>query len=183
MTENEAIQLCRSGDPNGLKLLFELHHEKVFRLSWRMLGKPHDAEDAVQEVFLKVFRTVGQWRGDSAFSTWLYRLTANHCLDVLRRRKVVSFQSIEGALDPIDPTDRTGQGGEVLGAEITQVLQGLPPAQKACLLMREIEDLSYEEIAKSLGMNLGSVKSNIHRAKSYLKGKLEKSGFTPEDFR
>jgi RNA polymerase sigma-70 factor (ECF subfamily) len=183
MTENEAIQLCRSGDPGGLKLLFDLHHERVFRLSWRMLGKPHDAEDAVQEVFLKVFRTVGQWRGDSAFSTWLYRLTANHCLDVLRRRKVVNFQPIEGALDPADTADRTGQGGEVLGPVITSALDALPAAQKACLLMREIEDLSYEEIAKALGMNLGSVKSNIHRAKAYLKEKLEKSGFTPEDFR
>lgn len=183
MTEHEAIQLCRSGDPGGLKLLFELHREKVFRLSWRMLGRPHDAEDAVQEVFLKVFRSLEQWRGDSAFSTWLYRMTANHCLDVLRRRKVVSFQPIEGALDPADPADKTGGGGDVLGSTLTRVLEGLPPAQKACLLMREIEDLSYEEIAQSLEMNLGTVKSNIHRAKIYLKGKLEKSGFTPEDFR
>ena len=63
MTENEAIECCRSGDPGGLKILYDLHREKVYRLSWRMLGSPTDAEDSVQEVYLKVFRTVGQWRG------------------------------------------------------------------------------------------------------------------------
>jgi len=182
MTENEAIERCRSGDPGGLKTLYDLHREKVYRLSWRMLGSPHDAEDSVQEVYLKVFRTVGQWRGDSAFSTWLYRLTANHCLDVLRRRKVVQFRPLEGGPDHADKSDRTGAGGGALGPQVSQALQGLPPAQRACLLMREIEDLTYEEIAQSLGMNLGTVKSNIHRAKAFLKGKLEKSGFTSDDY-
>lgn len=183
MTENEAIQLCRSGDPGGLRTLFDLHREKVFRLSWRMLGSPHDAEDAVQEVFLKVFRTVEQWRGDSAFSTWLYRLTANHCLDVLRRRKVVAFHPLEHVAEPSDEADRTGSGGEVLGPALTKALQDLPPAQRACLVMRELEDLSYEEIAQALNLHLGTVKSNIHRAKGTLKERLAKSGFSPEDFR
>jgi RNA polymerase sigma-70 factor (ECF subfamily) len=144
---------------------------------------PSCAEDAVQEVFLKVFRSLERWRGDSAFSTWLYRMTANHCLDVLRRRKVIAFHPIEGALDPADPADRTGRGGEFLGPLVEKALSGLPGAQKACLLMREMEELSYEEIAKTLGMQLGTVKSNIHRAKSTLKVRLEKSGFSPEDFR
>jgi len=189
MTEAEAIELCRSGDPNGLKVLYDLHHEKVFRLSWRILGTPQDAEDAVQEVYLKVFRTVSQWRGDSAFSTWLYRMTSNHCLDVLRRKKVVSFSSLEKrdgegmAFDPADPADRTGQGGRALGPEVDRALAALPPAQRACLLMREMEELPYEDIAQALQMQLGTVKSNIHRAKATLKAKLEKSGFTPEDFR
>jgi RNA polymerase sigma-70 factor (ECF subfamily) len=183
MTEQEAIQLCRAGDPEGLKPLYELYREKVYRLSWRMLGTPQAAEDAVQEVYLKVFRTVAQWRGDSAFSTWLYRLTANHCLDILRRRKVLTFHPIEGALDPADPSDRTGQGDGSLGPAVTAALRGLPDKQRACLLMREIEDLPYEEIARALGLRLGTVKSNIHRAKAYLKNRLSRSGVSPEDYR
>jgi RNA polymerase sigma-70 factor, ECF subfamily len=189
MTEAEAIQLCRSGNPMGLKTLYELHREKVYRLSWRMLGAPHDAEDAVQEVFLKVFRTAEQWRGDSAFSTWLYRMTSNHCLDVLRRKKVVNFASLDAEdaegrkFEPADPKDKTGRGGKALCPLVARSLEILPAAQRACLLMREMEDLSYEEIAGALKMNLGTVKSNIHRAKTALKAALEKAGLSPEDYR
>jgi RNA polymerase sigma-70 factor (ECF subfamily) len=189
MTEAEATQLCRSGNPKGLKTLYEMHREKVYRLSWRMLGTPQDAEDAVQEVFLKAFRTASQWRGDSAFSTWLYRMTSNHCLDILRRKKVVHFASLDAEdsegrkYEPADPKDRTGRGGRELSPLVARSLRILPPGQRACLLMREMEELSYEEIAQALKMNLGTVKSNIHRAKSTLKAGLEKAGLTPEDFR
>ena len=91
MTELEAINRCQRGDITGLNVLYELHRTKVFNLSWRMLGSPHDAEDSLQEVFLKVFDRIKNYRGDSAFSTWLYRMTTNHCLDILRRRKILAF--------------------------------------------------------------------------------------------
>jgi RNA polymerase sigma-70 factor (ECF subfamily) len=139
-------------------------------------------------VFLKVFRALGQWRGDSAFSTWLYRLTANHCLDVLRRRKVVRFISLDSEdsegrkFEPADPSDRTGRMGKGLNPFLAGSLEVLPPPQRACLLMREMEDLSYEEIAAALDMNLGTVKSNIHRAKAALRTRLEKAGYTPDDY-
>ena len=181
MTEAQAIDRCRKGDSSGLKVLFDLHRDKVFRPSWRMLGSPHDAEDAVQEVFLKVFRTVGSYRGDSAFSTWLYRLTANHCLDILRRRKILSFIGMDKAPEPPSAEDTSVAARRHVSPAVRRALSRLPEKQRACLLMCEMEEMSYEEISKSLGISLGSVKSSIHRAKAAMKQYLEKEGMTAED--
>jgi len=181
MNESEAIEKCRRGDPSGLKVLFDLHRDKVFRLSWRMLGGQQDAEDSVQEIYLKVFRTVGSYRGDSAFSTWLYRMTANHCLDIIRRRKVLSFIGLDKAPEPPSNHDTAREAGQSLSAVVQKALGKLPEKQKACLLMCEMEGLSYEEIARALGISLGSVKSSIHRAKQAMKERLEKEGLTAED--
>ncbi len=181
MTETEAIDLCRTGDIAGLHVLYELHRTKVYNLSWRILGTQHDAEDALQEVFIKVFDRVKNYRGDSAFSTWLYRMTTNHCLDILRRRKIISFLGFENAPEIEDKKEQGRPENLGLSPKITQALEKLPDKQRACLLMKEMEDLSYEEIAKALGFSLGAVKSNIHRAKIFLKGYLEKQGISLED--
>ncbi len=181
MTELEAINRCQRGDITGLNVLYELHRTKVFNLSWRMLGSPHDAEDSLQEVFLKVFDRIKNYRGDSAFSTWLYRMTTNHCLDILRRRKILAFLGFENAPEIQDK--KAGAKVMDLGfsPSITKALEKLPAKQKACLLMREMDELSYEDIAAALKLSLGSVKSNIHRAKALLKEELEKEGISSED--
>jgi RNA polymerase sigma-70 factor (ECF subfamily) len=182
MTETEAINLCRGGQIEGLHVLYDLHRTKVYNLSWRMLGKPQDAEDALQEIFIKVFDRIKNYRGDSAFSTWLYRMTANHCLDILRRRKILSFIGMDNAPEASDKTESNRLGAQMgLSPVVEKALSRLPEKQKRCLVMREMEDLSYEEIAQALGLSLGSVKSNIHRAKGFLKECLEKEGVTPED--
>jgi RNA polymerase sigma-70 factor (ECF subfamily) len=181
MTETQAIDLCRRGDPAGLRVLFDLHRDKVFRLSWRMLGGPHDAEDAVQEVFLKVFRTVGSYRGDSAFSTWLYRMTANHCLDILRRRKVLSFIGMDKAPEPPSTDDTSVSARRHLSPVVQRALARLPEKQRACLLLCEMEERRYEEIAKIVGISLGSVKSSIHRAKRAMREALEREGMSADD--
>jgi RNA polymerase sigma-70 factor (ECF subfamily) len=105
MTETEAIERCRQGDMAGLQVLFDLHRSKVLNLSWRMLGSEHEAEDALQEIFIKVFDRVKSYRGDSAFSTWVYRMTTNHCLDILRRRKILSFMGFENVPEVADKKD------------------------------------------------------------------------------
>ncbi len=182
MTETEAINLCREGRIEGLHVLYDLHRTKVYNLSWRMLGKPQDAEDALQEIFIKVFDRIKNYRGDSAFSTWVYRMTANHCLDILRRRKILSFIGMDNAPEASDKTESNRLGAQMgLSPILQKALNRLPEKQKRCLVMREMEDLSYEEIAQALGLSLGSVKSNIHRAKGFLKECLEKQGVTPED--
>jgi RNA polymerase sigma-70 factor (ECF subfamily) len=181
MTEQEAIDHCRQGNVEGLRLLFELHRSKVYGLSWRMLGSPHDAEDALQEVYLKVFDRIKNYRGDSAFSTWLYRMTTNHCLDVLRRRKVVPFLGFEKAPEV---EDRTAEGAVMdlgLSPAVRRALAKLPEKQRACLLLRETQDLSYEEIAQALEITVGTVKSNLHRAKEVLKDLFAKEGLSPQD--
>jgi RNA polymerase sigma-70 factor (ECF subfamily) len=181
MTELEAIQHCQNGDIAGLHVLYEMHRKKVYNLSWRMLGTPQDGEDALQEVFLKVFDRIKNYRGDSAFSTWLYRMTTNHCLDLLRRRKILTFLGFENAPEAQDKKDSEKAVNLGLSPVIAKALEKLPEKQKACLLMREMDELSYEDIASALQLSLGSVKSNIHRAKSFLKETLEKEGLTHED--
>jgi RNA polymerase sigma-70 factor, ECF subfamily len=181
MTESEAIDHCRAGDIAGLHVLYEMHRSKVYNLSWRMLGSPQDAEDSLQEIFIKVFDRIKNYRGDSAFSTWLYRMTTNHCLDILRRRKILSFLGFENTPE-VEDKKQDGRAIDLgLSPVITKALEKLPDKQKACLLMREMEELSYEDVANALGLSLGSVKSNIHRAKAFLKECLEKEGVSPED--
>ncbi len=181
MTETEAIEHCRQGDIAGLHVLFEMHRSKVLNLSWRMLGSQQDAEDVLQEIFLKVFDRIKNYRGDSAFSTWLYRMTTNHCLDILRRRKILSFMGFENAPEIADKKDSNKAIDLGFSPVIVKAIEKLPEKQKACLLMREMDDLSYEDIAKALNLSLGSVKSNIHRSKAFLKEALEKEGLSPDD--
>ena len=181
MTELEAINRCQKGDITGLQVLYEMHRTKVFNLSWRMLGSPHDAEDCLQEIFLKVFDRIKNYRGDSAFSTWLYRMTTNHCLDILRRRKILAFLGFENAPEVQDQKAGAKVMDLGLSPAVTKALEKLPAKQKACLLMREMDELSYEDIATALKLSLGSVKSNIHRAKALLKEELEKEGISPDD--
>jgi RNA polymerase sigma-70 factor, ECF subfamily len=181
MTETEAIEFCQKGDMAGLHLLYEMHRSKVFNLSWRMLGSPHDAEDVLQEIFIKVFDRIKNYRGESAFSSWLYRMTANHCLDRLRRRKVLSFLGFESVPELEDKKGKNSTASPGLSPVIMKALGKLPVKQKECLLMREMEEMTYEEIADALHLSLGSVKSNIHRAKVFLKDHLEKAGLSPDD--
>ena len=181
MTEIEAIQRCQQGDIAGLHILFEMHRTKVYNLSWRMLGSPQDAEDALQEIYLKVFDRIKNYRGDSAFSTWLYRMTTNHCLDLLRRRKILTFLGFENAPEAQEKRDSEKAVNLGLSPVIVKALGKLPEKQKACLLMREMDDLSYEDIAAALQLSLGTVKSNIHRAKAFLKETLENEGLSHED--
>src|SRR5579859_1652531 len=138
MTETEAIDRCRKGDITGLHVLYEMHRPKVFNLSWRMLGTPQDAEDALQEIFIKVFDRIKNYRGDSAFSTWLYRMTTNHCLDILRRRKILAFLGFENAPEVQDKKAGAKVLDLGLSPAITKALEKLPAKQKACLLMREM---------------------------------------------
>jgi RNA polymerase sigma-70 factor, ECF subfamily len=181
MTETEAIESCQRGDMAGLHLLYEMHRSKVFNLSWRMLGSSHDAEDVLQEIFIKVFDRIKNYRGESAFSSWLYRMTANHCLDRLRRRKVLSFLGFESVPELEDKRAKDKALNLGLSPVIMKALEKLPEKQKACLLMREMEEMTYEDIAHVLRLSLGSVKSNIHRAKVLLKGYLEKAGLSSDD--
>jgi RNA polymerase sigma-70 factor (ECF subfamily) len=165
----------------GLRFLFEAHRSKVYGLSWRMLGSPHDAEDALQEVYLKVFDRIKNYRGESAFSTWLYRMTANHCLDALRRRKVVPFLGFEKAPEVEDRRAADPLMDLGLSPAVKRALAKLPEKQRVCLLMRETEEMSYEEIGQALGLSEGTVKSNLHRAKEVLRAQFAKEGVSPQD--
>jgi len=158
----------------------------VYNLSLRILHDPDDAQDASQEAFLKCYRNLSQFRGDSRFSVWLYRLTYNICLDMLRRQKrsnVISLHaSDDDEEDPLAdiPTSEAGPAERLEQKEriaaLRRALAAISEEHREILLMREIDGLSYDEIADALGVSLGTVKSRINRARLALRKELQQSG-------
>lgn len=152
------VRAYLAGDASAFDALLERHRARVYRTAYRIVG-PSEAEDASQEVFLTVVRKLGGFRYESAFSTWLYRVTVNVCTDLLRKRRDVP------ADEPIDRpvADRTD---EVAGAaDVQAALAEVPTEFRVPLVLRDVEDLPYEEIAQLLGAPIGTVKSRIHRGR------------------
>ena len=183
MEERELIIRCQQGDEAAFEALIRLHEKKVYALCRRMCRSEDDALEAAQDAFLAVWRGIGSFRADAAFSTWLYRLATNACLDLLRREKrraeTVSLDDEEGA--PPEPADAAPQPEEALERAETQrmvraALLALPDDYREVLLLRETEQLSYAEIAEITGLELGTVKSRISRARRALRNYLAASG-------
>lgn len=174
MNDAEALEQCRRRESGGLQVLFERYHEKVFRLAFGLLGGREEAEDAVQDIFIKVFHKADRFDGRAGFSTWLYRLATNHCLDVLRRRKFRVFWSeLQWKREP----DRRAEtsGDPFLQKTLQNALQSLPPLFRACLLLHEVEERPYEEIAAILEVPVGTVKSTLYRAKKKMREALTRA--------
>ena len=189
MTVEELARAAAKGNTLAFEELVRLHEKKVYALTLRMCGNSEDAADAAQEAFLSAWRGLPSFRGEAGFSTWLYRLTSNAAIDQLRKSK---RQREEASLDdeelPLDVPDR--QPGPQEAAESTELqravaggLQELSEDHRQVLLMREYQELSYDEIAQVLEVDLGTVKSRISRARRALrKILLEKgnlSGYLP----
>lgn len=185
--ERELIEKCKNGDMESFNQLIELYQRRVFAVSFNMMGNEQDAYDASQEVFLKIYRSIGSFHGESAFFTWVYRMTKNVCLDMLRKRKAsVSLSPDEdGAVVQLEAQE--GNPGE--HAEKNQMRQAvrkaigeLPDDLKTALVLRDIEGLRYDEIAQATGANLGTVKSRIARARAQLKKILQGKKELFDDF-
>ena len=170
--EQAALRRCRSGEIRGLEALYEIYAERVFRTCIRILGDRAAAEDQVHDVFLRVFEQIGRFDGRARFSTWLYRLAVNHTLNRLRKQKRRSSKLVEFALPTTAPArespDRALLRREE-GDHVQALLAGLKPDHRAILVLREIEELGYAEIAKILGIAKGTVMSRLHRARQELK--------------
>lgn len=179
--EKRLVTLCKQGNLTAYDELMQRYEKKVYALCFRMAGNPDDAADLAQEAFLKAFRALPSFKGESQFSTWLYRIVANTCLD--ERRKMANRPALVSLDKPLD----TGKGklaltlpdntpdplttalaGE-LHEEIGRLLEKLPQEQRIVLVMRDLEEYSYEEIAQILGLSMGTVKSRINRARSRLR--------------
>lgn len=193
MTEQELVRAAAGGDTEAFARLVRTYENKIYSLAFRMCGSADDASDIAQEAFLAAWRGLPSFRGDSGFATWLYRLTSNAAIDYLRRQKKqrgdMSLDDEELGLDAVD----TGPGPQD-AAERTEVrsvvaagLQELSEGHRQVLVLREIQGLSYEEIAGVLEVDLGTVKSRISRARSALrKILLEKgnlSGYLPSNLK
>ena len=193
MTEQELVRAAAGGDTEAFARLVRTYENKIYSLAFRMCGSADDAGDIAQEAFLAAWRGLPAFRGEAGFATWLYRLTSNAAIDYLRRQKKqrgdMSLDDEELGLDAVD----TGPGPQD-AAERTEVrsavaegLQALSEGHRQVLVLREIQGLSYEEIADVLEVDLGTVKSRISRARSALrKILLEKgnlSGYLPSNLK
>ncbi|MBQ4370249.1 MAG: RNA polymerase sigma factor [Oscillospiraceae bacterium] len=191
--ERALINRVLSGDTEAFAPLVEEHQRMVYNLALRMLRNPQNAQDAAQDAFLRAFRSLSKFRGESSFSVWLYRLTSNVCLDALRKSKragkVVSLYSDDDdddgrMLDLPDDSplpEESAERRENIEC-VRAAMKILSPEHREILMLREVDGLNYAEIAEQLNINEGTVKSRINRAKLALRRELEKSGnFSPFD--
>jgi RNA polymerase sigma-70 factor (ECF subfamily) len=151
------------------------HSARVYRLAYRLTGDRHDAEDLTQEVFVRVFRSLSSYT-PGTFEGWLHRITTNLFLDSVRRKAKIRFEGLaEDAADRLagrEPTPAQAYFDNHLDADIERALAGLAPEFRAAVVLCDIEGLSYEEIAATLGVKLGTVRSRIHRGRSQLRAAL-----------
>ena len=188
--EAAVIQAVLDGDVNAYEALVKEYEKNVYNLALRMTGNSEDAADMAQEAFIKAYNSLTAFRGDSKFSVWLYRIVSNVCLDFLRsrsRKQTVSLstENDDGEEVELDIADETHSPEQLLDRSLTRDavrrgLAALPPDHREILLLREIQGLSYEEIADVLGLEAGTVKSRIFRARKKLCSFLIKDGNIPE---
>jgi len=168
--DRDTIDACRVGDPEAFRALFEAHKDRVYSIALRYSGDPAAAMDITQDTFLKLFSCIGEFRGESNFETWLYRMVVNRCLDHRRRliRRIPFVESLLAA------GENALQG--LLRAETAEGVQNavakLPPEQRIVVVMRYTEGRSYEEIAEILGCSRGTVASRLSRAHKTLEKRL-----------
>ncbi len=165
--EAELISRCQRGDPEALREIFEQHHHKVYRVAYGVLRQREEALDIVQEVFIKLFRSIKNFRGKSRFSTYLYRMAVNTAIDHVRKAgksHVSSLDQEEGfqpAEEPERRPDRIFLYKEMEG-KVNEALNELPPDQRTAIVLREVEGLSYQEIAETMKSSIGTVMSRLH---------------------
>lgn len=181
MTREQEAAIVRKvlgGDANAFETLVLEYEKNVYNIALRMTGNSEDAADMTQEAFIKAYNSLQSFRGDSKFSVWLYRIVSNVCLDFLRsknRRPTVSLsvEDDDGEDAQLDVADESQSPELLLDRKLTRDsvrrgLDSLPPDYRQILLLREIQGLSYDEIAQALGLEVGTVKSRIFRARKRL---------------
>ena len=168
------------GDVQAFEELMQSHESRIYAIALRMMGNREDAQDCLQEAMLRVYRAIGSFKGQSTFSTWVYRITMNTCLDELRRRKARKVTSLDSLVDNgWSPTD-TGDTPEEHGLRVekqnalNQAIQSLPDDMRAAIILRDVKGYSYDEIASILDANVGTIKSRISRGREKLREILSK---------
>ncbi len=183
LAEADAIRLAQRGDAGAFERLYHLHSRRVYSLCLRMVSNPTVAEDLAQEAFLQLFRKIQTFRGESAFSTWLHRLTVNVVLMRLRRRNVMETSLNELA----EQDEESGSAPREVGAadlklsgsvdrvNLERAVGQLPPGYRAVFLLHDVEGYEHNEIADMLGCSIGNSKSQLHKARSRLRELLQEA--------
>jgi RNA polymerase sigma-70 factor (ECF subfamily) len=181
--ERQLIQRAQSGDRDAFASLYETHKQKVYSICLRITRERAEAEDCTQEAFLQSFLRLSTFRGDSALSTWLYRLTVNVVLMRLRanRRRPVSLEAAntaesgpEGSLINVVPVEDLRLSGSVDRIALTRALRKLPPGYRTIFVLHDVEGMAHSEIARRLGCTIGNSKSQLHQARSRLRRLLRR---------
>ncbi len=158
------------------------HADRVYRLAYRLTGNPHDAEDLTQEVFVRVFRSLANYT-PGTFEGWLHRITTNLFLDMVRRRARIRFDALPDDAERLPSKDRgpaTVYDETHFDHDVQAALDALPPDFRAAVVLCDLEGLSYEEIAATLGVKIGTIRSRIHRGRSQLRAALAHRAPAPE---
>jgi RNA polymerase sigma-70 factor (ECF subfamily) len=180
-TEADVIRLAQAGDAAAFERLYQLHGRRVYALCLRMVGNPADAEDLMQEAFLQLFRKIGTFRGESAFSTWLHRMTVNVVLMRLRK-KTLPAASLE---ETTEPDEETGGPRKDIGApdlrlsgavdrvNLERSIEKLPPGYRTVFVLHDVQGFEHNEIAGIMGCSVGNSKSQLHKARTRLRELLQ----------
>ena len=188
--EQELVQRAQQEDQDAFETLVVQNQDRVYGLALRMVRNPDNAAELCQEAFLNAWRGLPRFQGESAFSTWIYRLTQNVCIDFLRREErrkdismTVSLDNDSDEAQPIDLPDERYSPHQVaerneLHKTIWDGLNALPPNYRQILILREIDGFSYTEISELLGVEVGTVKSRIARARLALRDVLIIQGYS-----
>ena len=174
-TDFELAQAAAAGDMSAFEQLYERHHRRVYSLCLRMTSNTAEAEDLTQEVFIQLFRKTGSFRGESAFTTWLHRLTVNQVLMHFRKRGVKMEQTTDDGETPIQivkGTENPNAMPVVDRIALDKAISQLPPGYRTVFILHDIEGHEHEEIARMIGVSVGTSKSQLHKARMKLRGLL-----------
>jgi RNA polymerase sigma-70 factor (ECF subfamily) len=180
MLEADAIRRAQQGDSDSFEALYTFHKRRVYSLCLRMTGNTAEAEDLTQEAFLQLYRKIATFRGESAFSTWLHRLSVNVVLMHLRKKGLPEV-SLQETLEPADedgPRKDIGSHDQVLDGSLDRVnlqraVETLPPGYRIIFVLHDIEGYEHNEIAEMMGCSIGNSKSQLHKARMKLRDVLK----------
>lgn len=181
LSEAEAIERAKQGDAEAFEALYNLHKRRVYSLCLRMTANTAEAEDLTQEAFLQLFRKIGTFRGESAFSTWLHRMSVNVVLMRLRK-KGLNLVPIEDPIETEEETPRKELGaadsslaGSIDRLNLDRAIQALPPGYRTIFVLHDVEGYEHNEIADLVGCSIGNSKSQLHKARMKLRELLKTS--------
>ncbi len=181
LSEAEAIERAKQGDGQAFEVLYNLHKRRVYSLCLRMTANTAAAEDLTQEAFLQLFRKIGTFRGESAFSTWLHRMAVNVVLMQLRK-KGLPVVPLEDTMETEEESPRKEPGaddprlsGSIDRMQLQRSIAGLPPGYRMIFLLHDVEGYEHNEIAEMVGCSIGNSKSQLHKARMKLREILKTS--------
>jgi len=181
LTEAEAIERAKQGDAEAFEILYHLHKRRVYSLCLRMTANTAEAEDLTQEAFLQLFRKLGTFRGESAFSTWLHRMAVNVVLMRLRK-KGLAVVPLEETIETEEEAPKKELGapdsvlaGSVDRLQLERAIENLPPGYRTVFVLHDVEGYEHNEIAQIVGCSIGNSKSQLHKARMKLRDLLKTS--------